>query len=227
MRTLTTILFLSLAAFRSTGQNTTGDTAKYLSGHYHERMALFRSEPIVTGRVIFLGNSITEFGDWQKLLNDPTVVNRGIAGDNTFGVLARLSDVTARRPAKVFIEIGINDFSINAIPAVTIKNILTIAERIRRGSPKTAVFIMGILPTNSNAKTDYPFVLNKGKQTRLINTALAQHAKNHHYTYIDLGKWLKDSNGDLDTKYAKPDGIHLNPRGYQIWINLLRARRYI
>ncbi|HVU56438.1 MAG TPA: hypothetical protein VHD83_15340 [Puia sp.] len=42
------------------------------------------------GGTIFLGNSITEYGDWQRLLHDARVINRGIAGDNTFGILDRL-----------------------------------------------------------------------------------------------------------------------------------------
>ena len=37
------------------------------------RLAKFESEPVVTGRVIFLGNSITQGGDWAKLTGDSTV----------------------------------------------------------------------------------------------------------------------------------------------------------
>jgi lysophospholipase L1-like esterase len=227
MRTITTILFLGLVAFRSSAQNIANDTAKYMSDHYRQRMVVFHNEPVVPNEIIFLGNSITEFGDWQKLLNNPKVINRGIAGDNTFGVLARLSEVTMRRPAKIFIEIGINDFSLDTPLQVTINNILAIVHRIHQASPKTAVYVTGILPTNSNAKTDYPFVLNKGRQTAFINAGLAKKAQNYKFTYIGLGKWLKDNNGNLDTKYAKPDGIHLNESAYQLWIKLLKTGRYI
>src|SRR5690242_9560234 len=45
------------------------------------RLAKFESEPVVTGRVIFLGNSITQGGDWATLTGDSTVINRGIGAD--------------------------------------------------------------------------------------------------------------------------------------------------
>ena len=63
------------------------DTLGFLPEYWPTREAYFEKEPVVTGRIIFLGNSITQIGDWKKLLNDTTVINRGIGGDNTFGVL--------------------------------------------------------------------------------------------------------------------------------------------
>jgi hypothetical protein len=78
------------------------DTIRYATEYYIKRMDVFNAEPIARAKIMFLGNSITEFGDWQKLLNDPTVVNRGIAADNTFGVIDRLEDVISRHPKKLF-----------------------------------------------------------------------------------------------------------------------------
>ncbi len=66
----------------------------FIPEHTPQRIAQFNKEPIVTGKVMFLGNSITEMGDWKKVLHDSTVINRGIAGDVTYGILKRLKDVT-------------------------------------------------------------------------------------------------------------------------------------
>ncbi|HMG90470.1 MAG TPA: hypothetical protein VK589_10425 [Chryseolinea sp.] len=79
------------------------DTIRYARDYYQKRVALFESQPIQKGGVIILGNSIAEYGDWQKLLNDLSIINRGIAADNTFGVLDRLDDVIVRHPDKLFI----------------------------------------------------------------------------------------------------------------------------
>jgi len=65
------------------------DTIGFLPEYYPQRVAVFEKEPVVPGRIIFLGNSITQIADWKKLSNDSTVINRGIAGDITFGVLRR------------------------------------------------------------------------------------------------------------------------------------------
>mgnify|MGYP001556411152 FL=1 len=85
------------------------DTTGFMVDHYTQRKAMFENQPVVPGRIIFLGNSITEMGKWKDLLNDSTVLNRGIGGDVTFGVLSRLDDVIRRKPSKVFLLIGIND----------------------------------------------------------------------------------------------------------------------
>jgi len=219
--------FLSLLSTVSIAQSVPGDQSKYMSDHYRGRMAVFNAEPVVKGRIIFLGNSITEFGDWKKLLNDPSVINRGIAGDNTFGVLARLNDITTRQPSKVFIEIGINDFSLTVPLNVTLKNILSIVKQLHNAWPSIAIYVMGIFPTNDNVKTDYPFALNKGRQIDLINGWLKKDAALDKFTYVGFNIILKDDAGKLSVKYAKPDGIHLNDSGYRLWVKFLRTKGYI
>src|SRR5688572_15846507 len=98
MKTLLFAFSFSLTAIISFGQNAIYDTIQYAKEYHQERLALFKTEPVTKGKIIFLGNSITEFGNWKKLLNDSSIINRGIAGDNTFGVLARLEDVITRQP---------------------------------------------------------------------------------------------------------------------------------
>ena len=66
------------------------DTIPFIPEHTPQRIAQFAKEPIVAGRIIFLGNSITEMGNWKKVLNDTTVINRGIGGDITYGVLKKV-----------------------------------------------------------------------------------------------------------------------------------------
>src|SRR6202020_1961602 len=102
------LITLSPPTQRVTNQNLF-DTVPFISEQTPQRLAQFAMEPIVPGRIIFLGNSITEMGDWKKVLNDSTVLNRGIGGDITYGVLKRLKDITDRNPSKVFILLGIND----------------------------------------------------------------------------------------------------------------------
>ena len=42
------------------------DTIPFIPEHTPQRLAQFAKEPIVTGKIIFLGNSITEMGNWKK-----------------------------------------------------------------------------------------------------------------------------------------------------------------
>ena len=69
------------------------DTIPNVPDHYKVRLAKFRTEPVVLDKIMFVGNSITEGGNWRRLLKDSTVINRGISGDNTFGLLNRLDEI--------------------------------------------------------------------------------------------------------------------------------------
>jgi len=99
------------------------------------RIAKFEAEPVVPGRVIFLGNSITQGGDWAKLTGDSTVINRGIGADITFGLRTRLADVTKRKPSKLFVLIGINDISKDIPDAVIAAQYRALIDSVKGGSP--------------------------------------------------------------------------------------------
>ena len=209
------------------GQNIVYDTIQYAKEYYQKRLTLFKSEPIIKEKIIFLGNSITQFGNWQKLLNDSTVINRGIAGDNTFGILARLEDVTNREPTKLFIKIGINDISQNIPIEIIVKNISAIIERVKEKSPKTKIYLHSILPTNDNVRNEYPDAYNKNDIVNLVNRQLEQLAKTDRIIYIDINKIFRNKDGQLDIKYADSDGLHLNNLAYKTWIKLLKTINYL
>lgn len=78
---------------------------------YDQRATLFEVLPTSKKDIIFLGNSITNGGEWAELIGNPHVKNRGISGDRTDGILDRLHVITKGKPAKIFLLIGINDLS--------------------------------------------------------------------------------------------------------------------
>ena len=198
------------------------DTIRYLRDHYAQRLKVFTAEPLVTGGLVFLGNSITEFGDWKKLTGDPTAVNRGIAADNSFGVLDRLGEVIARRPRKLFLEIGINDIAQDIPVEVIEKNIYSIVRRVREGSPNTSVYVISILPTNNDVRQEYPELYGKNGIVQRLNYELRLHAVENGFSYIDVWRRVVTADGDLDRRYARPDGLHPNAAGYQVWMQLMR-----
>jgi len=197
------------------------DSVRFIPEHYQQRTELFKSEAVRKGEVIFLGNSIIEFGDWKQILHDPGVVNRGIAGDNTFGLLHRLQEVIDRRPAKLFIEAGINDIGQGVPVGMITGNIATIVGLVRVKSPGTMIYVVSVLPSNENARVDYPEIYGKNAVVREVDRQLQQHAKEEGFTYIDLAGRLMDQSGNLDKKYAQKDGLHLNKEGYAVLAGLL------
>jgi lysophospholipase L1-like esterase len=197
------------------------DTVRYFTQHYQERQALFARERPAPNQVVFFGNSITEFGDWKRLLHDSGVVNRGIAADNTFGMLDRLSEVTVLKPKALYIEAGINDIGQDVPPALIAANIGSMVQYVRVKSPRTKVYVLSVLPTNPHAQTDYPEIAGKNATAREVDSLLLTQATTRGYTYLDLARKVATPSGDLDERYAQPDGLHLNDAGYALWLKMM------
>jgi lysophospholipase L1-like esterase len=216
-------LFLVSPAF---AQTKTYDTLPNMPEHYTKRYELFQKEPVAKGRIIMVGNSITEGGNWKVLLKDTTVVNRGISGDVTFGVLNRLKEITDRQPSKLFLLIGVNDLSRNTPDEVIIENIFMIVGKIHSQSPITAIYVQSILPTNESFKNLFKPFLGKTEHITTINGQLKKYAEKLKYTYVDLHSQFLDVDGRMESKYTG-DGLHLNATGYDHWIEILKKEKYL
>ena len=66
--------------------------------------------------IVMLGDSLTEWGNWHELVPEYSILNRGISGDTSSGVLDRLQEVIERRPKVVFVMIGTNDIGLQSAP---------------------------------------------------------------------------------------------------------------
>lgn len=221
------LLLSSLFLFDSTlAQIKTYDTLPNLPEHYAERYELFKKEPIQQGKIMMVGNSITEGANWKTLLKDTTVINRGISGDVTFGVIHRLKDITDRKPSKLFLLIGINDLSRNTPNEVILENIFMIAGKIHAGSPATKLYIQSIFPTNESFKNLSKRFVGKSEHIKTINEQVKKYAEKLNYTFVDLYSSFIDSEGRMESKFTA-DGLHLTPAGYQHWVDILKREKYL
>ena len=109
---------------------------------YFKKCAEFDKAQIGYDKIVFLGDSITEGGgDWNNYFDTKNIVNRGISGDTTLGVLARLNEICFYKPISLFLLIGINDIfnsdspnRKNITPLSVSNNIIAIAEIIYKRS---------------------------------------------------------------------------------------------
>ena len=196
---------------------------------YHKRINEFKQNPIGYKKIVFLGNSITEGGgDWNNRFNISNAVNRGISGDFTVSMQARLEEIYHYKPLKLFLLIGINDifdgvvpYEAEETPKKIAQNIFDIVDSIRYHSKKTEIFIHTILPVNEEE-----FRINRGfypehnypleKQILEINHQILELGANKNYNIIDLHKSFVNEKGEMDKNFAK-DGLHLNEKGYANW----------
>jgi lysophospholipase L1-like esterase len=224
------LLFLLLFPFavaqaQSVTNQNVSDTTPFIPEHTPQRIAKFKTEPIVTGKVMFLGNSITEMGNWQKVLHDTTVINRGIGGDITYGVLKRLKDITDRYPSKIFILLGINDIGKDIPDAVIADNYLKIVREIHSKCPETKIYVQSILPLNPTLP-HFPQHYDKEEHVLSVNKLLQANASVGNYTYVDIFHLFVDADQRLKAEYTY-EGLHLKPPAYDIWVAYLKKQGYL
>ncbi len=185
--------------------------SEFTRTHYPERIEEFKENPLVKSDIVFLGNSITEqAGDWSLQVNNPKARNRGIAGDTTDGVLARLGELIYYKPEQVFILIGINDlFRDDMSSEKVFENILQIVNDIHNGSPETEIFVQSILPTTTQTINE---------KIQLTNDMLINSEVSEPYEIISLHNLFTDDSGLMNMELSV-DGVHLNENGYTVWVD--------
>ena len=183
---------------------------------YISRMDYFSKHPLTTGQIVFLGNSITEAGQWDKYFPEQQPANRGINGDSTQGMLARISEITDAKPNKIFIMAGINDISLGRNNKEILGNYRKIIRSIKKQSPKTQIYIQSVLPINNDFNI---YARLKGKESRIVslNSKLKKLADTQKITFINLYPLYIDKDGKLQ-KEITADGLHLFPEAYSKWV---------
>jgi lysophospholipase L1-like esterase len=183
--------------------------SEWFAGHYTERVLLFNeayAEPM-NGGIAFVGDSITEGGDWPTLFPGSTSRNYGIGGDTTVGLNNRLEQVVAARPAKIFLLIATNDLGDDSRDiAQILVNYERLVDRIRRELPDTRLYIQSVLPRESR----------NASGVLALNQGLRQIAASRNLTYVDIYTPFAVDGGILDPAVTEDD-LHLTPAGYARW----------
>lgn len=166
-------------------------------------------------RVVFMGNSITEF--WK--VNDPAFfagnyVDRGISGQTTPQMLVRFrEDVINLKPAVVVIMAGINDIAENTGPSKltdVFGNIISMAQLAKSAHIK--VVLCSVMPANKFPWR--PSIIPTEKVSQL-NQMIKDYTAKNNIVYLDYYSAMADSEKGLPESLSE-DGVHPNLAGYKI-----------
>ncbi len=180
---------------------------------HQQKLSMFRACPETKGAIIFLGNSIIEGGNWNELFPEKSILNRGIGGDVTAGVLARLDEIVRHEPSKLFICIGTNDIAKGLDIPTIIANYKSIIETVRQQSPVTEIYVQSVLPVGKKVFTGHD-----NEKNLLLNEALQKLCTKQNIIYIDIHAEMIDTNGYLNRAYTN-DNLHLMGEAYLLWKN--------
>lgn len=215
-RILLTLTALAVAGTMAWAQPDQNNNITGFTGYWKHKVDQFRTLPNPKGEICFLGDSITDGGNWTELIGDLRVTNRGISSDTCWGIIQRLDEVTEGKPAKIFLMIGTNDLDRNkTIPEVRDK-IGEIIDTVKRDSPSTTIYLQSILPV-----IDKTWGSRNNKTIDAMNVELVKLAAAKKVVYVDLNSHFKDDTGALRHDLTE-EGLHLNGRAYYLWYSLIR-----
>ncbi|MCX8009740.1 MAG: GDSL-type esterase/lipase family protein [Ignavibacteria bacterium] len=208
------VLFISIFTFRGNLMKHEQDQSKkdalfHKNLNYKLQTDLYDIYKTKQADIVMLGNSITFGVDWSELLNRKDVVNRGIGGDYTEGMLNRIQYVYKVKPQICFIMAGINDIYEN-IPVETIFNNY---KKIIEGLKKN--LIIPVIQSTLYVSDKWIFSKEKNLEVQKLNSLLKNYAKENKIEFLDLNSKLADEM-KLKDEYTY-DGVHLTAKAYEIW----------
>jgi lysophospholipase L1-like esterase len=216
-------------------------------GRYHAANQELKKRPAEPGRVVFMGDSITDGWRLDEYFPGQPYVNRGISGQVTSQMLVRMyPDVIDLKPRAVVLLAGTNDIARNNGPTTAEmiqQNIMAITELAQHHNIK--VLLCSILPVS-----DYPFLARQSGRApepppraggrgrgfapqRMtvgrppadilkLNAWMKDYAQRVNATYVDYFSAFVDDKGWLKDGLAN-DGLHPNAEGYKIMAPIVSA----
>lgn len=165
-------------------------------------------------KLVCMGDSLTQgYGialdrAWCNRLNNESdfeVLNKGISGDTTGGMLARfMYDVVDNHPTHVFIMGGTNDIFMGLSNNEPIANIYAMVHQAKHYGIS---FVIGI-PTkgylNLRVESEDPLI---GAYREALETFCIE----HEYAYIDMASGMKQCD-------FLEDGVHPNEVGHNVML---------
>lgn len=185
-------------------------------GRYYDDNQKLEAEAPQSGRVVFLGDSITDGWDLKRDFPGKPYVNRGISGQTTPQMLVRMyPDVIDLHPAALIMLAGTNDISANTGPE-TLKmieeNIQAITELAQHHHIK--VILCAVMPVSDYTKNKQT-VHRPPADILKLNAWMRAYADEVRAVFADYYSATVDGQGMLKEGFSE-DGLHPNVKGYAL-----------
>ncbi len=164
--------------------------------------------------IVFLGDSLTYYGDFASVFPDKVVCNLGLRGDTIQGMIDRVEQVKMLEPKQVFLMAGINDVA-NCSVEDFAKQYESLVLKLKELLPDALIVIQSMLPVNDR---DFTISCNNN-QIENLNETIQGIAYRYQLNYLNL--YTVYSINSVLPKDDTIDGIHLRSQAYSKWMRLL------
>jgi lysophospholipase L1-like esterase len=192
-------------------------------GRYHDANQQLMQQPVAAGRVVFMGDSITDGWRLDQSFPNKPYVNRGIGGQTTAQMLVRMfPDVINLKPSVMVVLAGTNDIARNTGPTtlqMIQDNIQAMSELARAHGIR--VVLCSVLPVSDYGRT--PQIPQRPPADILrLNEWMKSYAGQSGAVYADYFSATVDAKGFLKEGISA-DGLHPNAAGYSLMVPIVDA----
>ncbi len=163
----------------------------------------------MTKHLVFIGDSLTEWYDWQKRFPGYEVLNLGISGETVEELLERRERIRTlvKDPSAVFLMTGINNVLMERYD-ITIP-FREIVRNLTTWYKGATIVVQSLLPVDAS------WVSND--LIRDTNRRLKELAKEYGAEYLDVFNAFVDAEGNVKPGLLSDDGVHLANKGNEVW----------
>ena len=163
--------------------------------------------------LVFIGDSLTEFFDWQGRFPAYKVFNLGVAGETVEGLVGRMDRIrhlignADQDPDVIFVMTGINNVAMEDYEIIgAYRQVIT---AVTAAFSKSRLVIQSILPVR------LPWI--DSAIIRQLNESLKQIADDFKAEYLDLYTIFINPWSRAKKEYLLDDGVHISDEGYEAW----------
>jgi lysophospholipase L1-like esterase len=171
--------------------------------------------PPKPGGVFFVGSSTIVRWDLKKYFPDNDYVNVGfggsIIGDSTH-FAPRI--VVPFKPSVIVFYSGDNDIGAGRNAEQVVEDFQTFLKTVRKGNPSCRVLFLAVKPSIARWKK-----FDEQKQANALVRELCE--KGDRLTYVDTVTPMLDQDGKPREELFVKDGLHLSPKGYELFTALV------
>lgn len=175
-----------------------------------------RTNPPPKNAILFIGSSSIRY--WTNLATDfPNlkVINRGFGGSHVSDT-THFADriIFPYKPSKIVLYAGDNDIGRGLSPEQVLNDFRALVEKVHSRLPKTKIYFLAIKPSPSR------WYLSP--QSKKANDLIRSYARfRSHVEFIDIWTPLIKDGRPNPALYEK-DRLHVNRKGYDLWIPVVR-----
>lgn len=168
---------------------------------------------------LFIGDSYVDTAFWSSFDVDfpSDAINLGVGGTKIdYWKEQAATLATLYNPEHIIIHIGVNDINDGDLSgSVVLPNLVTLIEALNALYPDAGIHFVSIEPNNYKP-TNFA-------QYQIVNAGIEALALETDYLhYIDTVTPLGGEAGYEVAQYFIPDGLHLNPDGYGLWVRAIK-----